>query len=68
MVYANQPHYTQFEVPIITEPIDRPGRKIRVVCVGGGIAGITTAIRFRQHLGDDITFQIYEKNEGKRLS
>ncbi|KAL1887132.1 hypothetical protein Sste5346_010421 [Sporothrix stenoceras] len=63
MVYPNQPHYTDFEVPILNRPIDDPGRTLRVVCVGGGIAGITTAIRFRQHLGNQITFQIYEKND-----
>ncbi|KAB5551065.1 hypothetical protein GE09DRAFT_1000878, partial [Coniochaeta sp. 2T2.1] len=62
MVYPGQLHYSQFQVPILTRPIDDPGRKLRVVCVGAGISGITSAIRFNQHLGDDISFQIYEKN------
>lgn len=64
MVYPGQPHFADYEVPILDRPIDDPGRKMRVVCVGGGIAGITTSIRFRQHLGSNISFQIYEKNDG----
>ncbi|CAM1506055.1 Fc.00g056960.m01.CDS01 [Cosmosporella sp. VM-42] len=62
MVYPGQLHYSDFQVPILKRPIDDPGRKLRVVCVGAGISGITSAIRFNQHLGDNITFQIYEKN------
>lgn len=64
MVYKGQLHYSDFQVPILERPVDDPGRKLRVVCVGSGIGGITTAIRFNQHLGEHITFQIYEKNHG----
>ena len=64
MVYPGQLHYSEFQVPILKRPIDDPGRKLRVVCVGAGISGITSAIRFTQHLGDHVTFQIYEKNHG----
>ncbi|PGH28270.1 hypothetical protein AJ80_00161 [Polytolypa hystricis UAMH7299] len=62
MVYKGQLHYSDFQTPVLTRPIDDPGRKLRVVCVGAGIAGITSAIRLNQHLGDQISFQIYEKN------
>ena len=63
MGYKGQLHYSDFQVPILKRPIDDAGRKLRVVCVGAGIAGITTAIRLNQHLGEHITFQIYEKND-----
>jgi hypothetical protein len=65
MVYPGQPHFTDFKAPILKRPIDDPGRKLRVICVGAGISGVTTAIRFPQHLGKDIDLQIYEKNAGK---
>src|ERR1700712_496247 len=47
-------------------PYDKPifqKRKLRVVCIGAGAAGIYTAIRQDQLL-TDISFQIYEKNAG----
>ena len=67
MVYPGQLQYSQFKVPILKRPIDDPGRKLRVICVGAGISGITSAIRFRQHLGDETSFQIYDKNDGKAI-
>lgn len=68
MVYPGQLHYSQFQRPILERPIDDPGRQLRVVCVGAGISGITSAIRFHQHLGDNITFRIYEKNSGMNVT
>ncbi|KAF2801808.1 FAD/NAD(P)-binding domain-containing protein [Mytilinidion resinicola] len=62
MVYPGQLHYSSFKAPILNRPIDDPGRKLRIICVGAGISGVTTAIRFRQHLGANIDLQIYEKN------
>lgn len=65
MVYPGQLHFTDFKAPIIGRPIDDPGRKLRVVMVGTGISGVTTAIRFPEHLGKDIDLQLYDKNEGQ---
>lgn len=64
MVYPGQLHFSDFNAPIIPRAIDDPGRKLRVVMVGAGISGVTTAIRLPQHLGHYIDLQIYEKNEG----
>jgi cation diffusion facilitator CzcD-associated flavoprotein CzcO len=36
-------------------------RPLRVVCVGAGISGIVTAIRFPQRI-PNLNLQIYEKN------
>ncbi|KAH0841216.1 putative sterigmatocystin biosynthesis monooxygenase stcW [Fonsecaea pedrosoi] len=62
MVFAGQLHFSQFKAPIIPRAIDDPGRKLRVVTVGAGISGVTTAIRLPQHLGKHVDLQIYEKN------
>ncbi|KAF7554996.1 hypothetical protein G7Z17_g2518 [Cylindrodendrum hubeiense] len=62
MVYKGQPHFTDFKAPIINRAIDDPGRKLRVVMVGTGISGVTTAIRFPEHLGENIDLQLYDKN------
>jgi hypothetical protein len=64
MVYPGQHHYTDYSSKVNRQPIDDFGRRLRVVCVGAGISGITSAIRFNQHLGQHIDFKIYEKNEG----
>jgi NADH dehydrogenase FAD-containing subunit len=65
MVYPGQLHFTDFKAPIIPRAIDDPGRKLRVVMVGTGISGVTTAIRLPQHLGEHIELQLYDKNHGK---
>lgn len=67
MVYDSQPHFSDFAAPIIPRPIDDPGRKLRVVVVGTGISGVTTAIRFPQHLGEHIDLQLYDKNAGMSM-
>lgn len=41
-------------------PIDF-ARRIKVVCIGGGISGILTAIRFPQKI-TNLELTIYEKN------
>ena len=66
MVYSGQLHYTDFPSPILSRPIDDPGRRLRIVCVGAGISGITTVIRFTQHLSEHVDVQIYDKNAGKK--
>ncbi|CAG9981778.1 unnamed protein product [Clonostachys byssicola] len=43
-------------------PIDSC-RPIKVVCIGAGISGIVTAIRFPQHI-KNLTLTVYEKNKG----
>jgi hypothetical protein len=64
MVYPGQLNYTQFKATRLNRPIDDPGRKLRVVCVGAGISGLTTIVRFNQHLADHVEVQVYDKNEG----
>lgn len=64
MVYPGQLSYKQFTANTLKRPIDEPGRKLRVVCVGAGISGLTTIVRFNQHLGEHIDLQVYEKNAG----
>jgi hypothetical protein len=55
--------YSPFEVPLNDQPLRTP-RKLRVVCVGAGFAGLTLAwkIQHERKLGDVIDFQIYERN------
>lgn len=67
MVFDGQLHFSQFKAPIIARAIDDPGRKLRVVTVGAGISGVTTAIRLPQHLGKHVDLQIYEKNPGRKI-
>ncbi|KAH7376842.1 cyclohexanone monooxygenase [Plectosphaerella cucumerina] len=43
-------------------PIDEC-RPIKVICIGAGISGILTAIRFPQHI-KNLDLTVYEKNEG----
>lgn len=38
-------------------------RPIKVICIGAGISGILTAIRFPQHI-KNLSLTVYEKNEG----
>src|SRR5687767_3369054 len=68
MVYPGQLSYKDFSSTVHRRPIDDYGRRLRVVCVGAGISGITTAIRFNQHLGSHVDFKIYEKNDGQATS
>lgn len=68
MVYPNQRHFSEYSATTLNRPIDDPGRKLRVVCVGAGISGLTTIVRFNEHLGDHIDIQVYEKNEGRNIS
>lgn len=45
-----------------SQPIDA-SRPIKVICIGAGISGILTAIRFPQHI-KNLGLTVYEKNEG----
>jgi NADH dehydrogenase FAD-containing subunit len=65
MVYPGQPYFSDYAAPIIKRAIDDPGRVLRVVMVGAGISGVTTAIRFPEHLGKNIDLQLYDKNPGR---
>lgn len=65
MVYKGQLHYSQFPATTLRRPIDDPGRKLRIVCIGAGISGLTTIVRFKEHLGNNIDLQVYEKNKGR---
>lgn len=51
----------------LTFAIDDPGRKLRVVCIGASVSGITAGIRIPQKLGNQVELNIYEKNPGKVL-
>ena len=50
-------------VPIANEPVFTP-RKIRVVCVGAGYAGLMVAYKYKYeyHMDDYVDLVIYEKN------
>lgn len=48
------------QVVIEERPIDGK-RPLKVICVGAGISGIITAIRFPQRI-PNLELQIYEKN------
>jgi len=54
--------YSPFEVPFNPAPLRTP-RKLRVVCVGSGFAGLTLAykINIEKQLNDIIDFQVYER-------
>ncbi|KAK5114047.1 hypothetical protein LTR85_010353 [Meristemomyces frigidus] len=54
--------YSPFEIPFNPEPLRTP-RKLRMVCIGSGFAGLTLAykIQHERKLGDVIDFQIYER-------
>jgi cation diffusion facilitator CzcD-associated flavoprotein CzcO len=51
---------TKRQAVVEERPIDAK-RPLRVICVGAGISGIITAIRFPQRI-PDLELQIYEKN------
>ena len=55
---ANSP----FRVPFNPNPFKSP-RKIRVICIGGGLAGLTLAYKISHELKleDKIDFTIYER-------
>lgn len=55
--------YSPFEIPFNPEPLHKR-RKLRVVCIGAGFAGLTLAykILIEQKLGDVIDFQVYERH------
>lgn len=44
------------------KPIDQ-ARPIKVICIGAGMSGILTGIRFPQKIAN-LELTIYEKNEG----
>lgn len=50
-------------VPIAEQPIFS-ARKLRVVCIGAGLSGLTLAYKIKHEyaLGKDVDFTIYEKN------
>jgi cation diffusion facilitator CzcD-associated flavoprotein CzcO len=54
--------YSPYEIPFNPEPLRSP-RKLRVICIGAGFAGLTLAykINIEKQLGDIIDFQIYER-------
>jgi len=54
--------YSPYEIPFNANPLRTP-RKLRVVCIGAGFAGLTLAykINLEKQLGDVIEFQIYER-------
>jgi hypothetical protein len=54
-----------FHVPFNNRPLKTP-RKIRVVCIGAGFAGLTLAYKISHglKLEDFINFRIYERQVG----
>lgn len=54
--------YSPFEIPFNPDHLHKR-RKLRVVCIGAGFAGLTLAykILIEQKLGDVIDFQAYER-------
>ena len=54
--------YSPFEIPFNSAPLRTP-RKLRVVCVGSGFAGLTLAykINIEKQLSNIIDFQVYER-------
>jgi 2-polyprenyl-6-methoxyphenol hydroxylase-like FAD-dependent oxidoreductase len=54
--------YSPFCVPFNSNTLRTP-RKIRVVCIGAGLAGITLAYKIRHELKmlDMVDFTIYER-------
>jgi NADH dehydrogenase FAD-containing subunit len=54
--------YSPYCVPLNPKPL-RLNRKLRIVCIGAGFAGITIAYKIAHELklGDIIDLKIYEK-------
>lgn len=50
------------DTPIDQRPVDYY-RPIKVICIGAGVSGILTGIRFPQHI-KNLELTIYEKNKG----
>jgi hypothetical protein len=48
--------YTLIQEPLHTK------RRMRMICIGAGIAGIAAAYKYYEQL-ENVDFQIYEKNE-----
>jgi hypothetical protein len=59
--------YSPYCVPFNNTPLRTP-RKIRMVCVGSGFAGLTLAYKiiYENKLTDLIDFIIYEKEVSRR--
>ncbi|KAL5050819.1 hypothetical protein BDW71DRAFT_203538 [Aspergillus fruticulosus] len=55
-------------VPVVEQPLFTPSRKLRVVCIGAGYAGLMLAYKWKNEpgLSDIIDLTIYEKNAGCR--
>ncbi len=51
-------------VPLLQQPLYTPTRKLRVVCVGAGYAGLMLASKVQNEwkMEDFVDLQIYEKN------
>lgn len=60
--------YSPFEIPFNPEPLRCP-RKLRVVCIGAGFAGMTIAYKIlhEKQLEGIVDLQIYERQVGSRL-
>jgi hypothetical protein len=58
---ANGANGTADGLPPLFEHCIDDYRPIKVICIGAGISGILTAIRFPQKV-PNLTLQIYEKN------
>jgi cation diffusion facilitator CzcD-associated flavoprotein CzcO len=54
--------YSPYEIPFNPNPLRTP-RKLRIICIGAGFAGLTLAykINIERRLGHVIDFQIYER-------
>lgn len=54
--------YSPFEIPFNPDPLRTP-RKLRMVCIGAGFAGLTLAykIQYEKKLDGIIDLQIYER-------
>ena len=56
-------------VPIVEQPAYTP-RRLKIVCVGAGFAGLTLAhkVKYEMKTNEFIDLTIYEKNHGTDLS
>jgi len=62
--HGTNPTYPLNWVPVLEKAIDSP-RKLRVVCVGAGFAGLTLAYQLKKmNMEAFLDFRIYEKNSG----
>lgn len=56
--------YSPYEIPLNPDPLHRPARKLRIVCIGASYAGLNVAYKFKiqdKFLAEHVDLRIYDR-------